>query len=94
MKPTDVFDTDETGNAIVKSMVGYSTMPVAGMFVLTRLEYADSDAHLMGVMSGETKPWALQLAITPAQAHELGARLIVLADHILTQQTPDGSSKN
>lgn len=94
MKPTDVFDTDDAGNIITKPMVGYQTMPVASMFILARVEYANSDAHLMAVMSDQEKPVAVQLAITPDQAREFAARLVFLADHIMDQQTPDATGKN
>lgn len=94
MNPVDVFDTDKSGNVIALPLVGYSTMPAAGMFVLTRIEYAESEPHLMAVMSGQEKPGALQLAITPDQAREFAARLVFLADHIMQQQTPSAGDKN
>lgn len=94
MNPTDVFDTDDAGNIITKPMVGYSTMPVAGMFILARVEYADSEAHLLAVMSDQEKAGAVQLAITPDQAREFAARLMFLADHIMAQRTPDSAGKN
>lgn len=59
MNPMDVFDADDAGNIITKPMVGYSTMPVAGMFILARGEYADSEEHLMAVMSDHEKAGAL-----------------------------------
>ena len=92
MSGTNPFDTDASGNIITKPLVGYTSAPVAGMFVLTRLEYADSENHLRGIMSDAEKPGAVQLAITPSQAKELAARLNLLADHILfaTDSRPKG----
>lgn len=94
MNPTDVFEADDAGNIITKPMVGYSTMPVAGMFILARLEYANSDAHLKAVMSGQEKAGGVQLVITPDKARELAARLVFLADQIIEQQTPDMTNRN
>ena len=94
MNPTEVFDTDDAGNIITKPMIGYQTMPVAGMFILARVEYANSDAHLMAVMADQEKPGAVQLAITPNQAREFAARLVHLADHIISQQTPSATGRN
>lgn len=91
---TDAFDTDASGNIITKPLTGYTSAPVAGMFVLARLEYADSEDHLRAVMSGTAKPGAVQLAITPGQAKELAARLTLLADDILAQQTPGAAGKS
>jgi hypothetical protein len=94
MSPTDVFDCDEAGNIVTRPLTNYSTMPVADMFVLARLEYATSEDHLQGIMSGNQKADAVQMAITPAQARELAARLTFLADHITGQATPDESTRN
>jgi len=94
MNPTDVFDTDDAGNIIAKPMVGYLTMPAADMFILARLEYANSEAHLMAIMSDQEKAGAVQLSVTPDQARELAARLVFLADHIMGQQTPDANDRN
>lgn len=94
MNPADVFDSDETGNIVTRPLTGFSTMPVMDMLVLARVEYATSENHLQGIMSGSQKPEAVQLAITPAQARELAARLTFLADHITGQATPDEGTKN
>lgn len=90
----DVFDTDTSGNIITRPLTGYTSAPVAGMFVLARLEYADSEDHLRAVMSGTDKPGAVQLAITPGQAKELAGRLMLLADYILAQQSPKAKERN
>ena len=94
MNPTDVFDCDESGNIITRPLTGFSTMPVMDMIVLARVEYATSENHLQGIMSGDQKAESVQLAITPAQARELAARLTFLADHITGQATPDEVAKN
>ncbi len=91
---TDAFDTDSTGNIISKPLIGYTSAPIAGMFVLARLEYADSENHLQAIMSGTEKPGAVQLVITPDQAKELAARLNLLADHIISQKTPATQGRN
>lgn len=91
---TDTFDTDENGNIITRPLTGHTTAPVAGMFVLARLEYAESEEQLRAIMTANLKPSAVQFAISPVQAKELAARLTLLADHILAQQTPDQEKKN
>ncbi len=94
MSGTDAFDTDAKGHIVTKPLIGFTSAPVAGMFVLARLEYADSENHFRAITSGTDKPRAMQLTITPVQAKELAARLTFLANHILAQQTPDATGKS
>jgi hypothetical protein len=86
------FDLDAAGNIILHPLTGYVTVPAAGMFIVARLEFADSEGHIQGIVSGSQKPSAVQLTITPSQAFALAERLSSLASHILSQQTPSGQS--
>ncbi|WP_142662761.1 hypothetical protein [Paracoccus laeviglucosivorans] len=88
------FDTNEDGSVITRPLIGYDTAPVGGMFVLTRLQYAESPNQLSAIMAGTVKPPALQLAITPDQADALAQRLMELAAHIRSQKTPSQPSRN
>jgi hypothetical protein len=82
------FDLDGAGNIILHPLTGYVTVPAAGMFLVVRLEFADSEDQLQGIISGSQEPSAVQLTITPSQAFALAERLSSLANHILSQQTP------
>lgn len=88
------FDTNKDGSIITRPLIGYDTAPVGGMFVLTRLQYAENPDQLSAIMSGAATPPAVQIAITPDQADALAQRLSELAAHIRSQKTPSQSSKN
>lgn len=90
MTDQTALDLDAQGNVILHPLIGYVTMPAADMFIVARLEFADSEEHLQRILSGSQKPSAVQLTITPSQAFALAERLSNLASHILSQQTPSG----
>ncbi len=88
------FDLDPDGNIILCPLIGYTTAPAAGMCIIARLEFADSDSHYKEIILGSRAPIAVQLTITPAQALELADRLRKLASHILSQEPPSGQQLN
>ena len=68
----DMLERDAQGNIVTRPVTGWVTAPVAGMYILLGLKYAETPEELK--VGGRR----LQFGITPAQALEL-------AD-VLTQQ--------
>lgn len=83
-----VFDTHPNGDIVSNPLLSFTSVSVADMFILVRLEYADGPERFEAIMlRGERAP-GLQLAITPTQAMELADRLRSLAEAIQNQKPP------
>lgn len=89
MDPLEAFDHDAAGNIITKPLLGFTSVPVAGMALVVRMEYADTEPRFRAIMSGSEKADAVQFILTPDQARKVAQRLNYLADMIVSQQTPD-----
>ena len=73
----DGLETDAQGNIVSRPVMGWITAPVAGMFVLLGLKYAETPEQLK--TGGKT----LQFGLLPAQALELAEMLTRQARGIL-----------
>lgn len=88
------FDLDPDGNIITRSVIGWTNAPVAGMFVLARLEHVGSEDQLRASLVGANPPDAVQLTFTPQQALEFADSLTRMANIILQQQIPAARHQN
>ena len=78
------FDVDKNGMVITRPLLGWTMAPIEGMFLLARLNYAETPADI----GNDGK--AIQLILTPQQALELADVLTKQAKHILGAP-PQGS---
>lgn len=78
-------EIDEQGNIVTRPVLGWITVPVAGMSVLLRLNYAETPEELG--MGGRH----LQVILTPQQALELAEILTIQGQHIFRVPAPPGT---
>ena len=78
----DSLEKDAQGNIVTRPVMGWVTAPVAGMFVLLGLKYAETPEQLKS--GGKT----LQFGLLPAQALELAEMLTTQARSILDAPRP------
>ncbi len=71
----DLFETDRAGNIVIRSVLDWATVPVTGHAVILKLDYAETEEDIK--KGGK----ALQVALTPIQARELGKLLVEQADN-------------
>ena len=69
---------DENGNVITRPVTGWITTPVAGMFVLVAIQYAEKQSD---IETGDLKQ--LQCILLPQQALELAETLTRQAKRLL-----------
>lgn len=76
-------ETDADGMLITRPVLGWVTMPVMGMSVLLRLQYAETPAEL------ETGGRRLQVLLTPQACLHLADELTKQARQILDAPKPN-----
>jgi hypothetical protein len=76
----DTLEKDTQGNIVTRPVIGWITAPVADMFVLLGLKYAETPDQ---IKSGGKR---IQFGLLPAQALELAEMLTKQAQAILDQQ--------
>ena len=78
------FELDEDGMIVTRPLLGFTIVTVAGMSILTRLDYAEKPADI------ETGDKSVQLILTPQQALEVADALTRHARNILGTPRPTG----
>jgi hypothetical protein len=95
MDPNDPYDLkskldkDADGQIIIRPLLRWITLPVAGTSVLLAVQYAET------LEEAETRRGKqLQLILTPEQCLLVSERLTTLAKNILGDRLPPGKSPN
>jgi hypothetical protein len=76
------WDTDEQGEVIVFSVLGWHAAPAFETSRALRIRFAANDEEL------ETGGRAIQLVMGPAQAEQLASDLLAIAKHLTTIHPP------
>ena len=75
---TPKFETDSSGNVIMKPLTGWNILPVAGAAVLVQMQYVETPEELeRGVKR------VIQFALTPPMCLELAAALRTVANPLM-----------
>lgn len=68
---------DAAGNIVTSPLTGWVTMPVAGMALITRLEFYRDEADMV-----RGRKSAVQLVWTPEMCRDFGELLLKMADRL------------
>ena len=77
-------ESDEHGNIVTRPVLGWTTIPVAGMSVILRLNYAETPEDI------DKGGLHIQVLLTPHQALELAEILTIQGQRILDSPAPPG----